>query len=151
MITLEVPERFQDLTNPDTLEQAAALTLEHEGVSSDAAVSVVLTDDAQIQQLNRQFLGIDTPTDVLSFPADYTDPDNGMPYLGDVIISYPRAEAQSTAAGHPVGDELQLLVVHGVLHLLGHDHVEEEEKARMWASQTDILEELGVGGINPSL
>jgi probable rRNA maturation factor len=71
-------------------------------------------------------------------------PETGRYYLGDVIISYPRALEQSAAAGHTVQDELQLLVVHGVLHLLGHDHATEEEKARMWADQQEILAGLGV-------
>jgi probable rRNA maturation factor len=66
------------------------------------------------------------------------------PYLGDIAISLPRATAQAEAAGHPVAAELQLLTVHGVLHLLGHDHAEPEEKAAMWAAQAAVLATLGV-------
>jgi probable rRNA maturation factor len=63
------------------------------------------------------------------------------------VISAPRAQAQAEAAGHPLEAELQLLVVHGVLHLLGHDHARPEEKARMWKAQAEALESLGLGHI----
>ncbi len=113
--------------------------------SLDSELSIVLTDDARLQQLNREYLGIDAPTDVLSFPASETDPETGARYIGDILISIPRAQAQADAAGHPLESEVQLLVVHGVLHLLGHDHAEAEEKARMWKAQAEILEHLGAG------
>jgi probable rRNA maturation factor len=111
----------------------------------DRSLTLVVTDDAQVQSLNRDFLGIDEPTDVLSFPSGESapDPDTGEIYLGDIIISYPRAQAQAEAGGHPIQQELQLLVVHGVLHLLGYDHAEEEEKAEMWAAQEAVLIRLG--------
>lgn len=129
------------------LERAAQAALEHESQTSEAELSIVLTDDARLHQLNREYLGIDAPTDVLSFPASETDPETGTPYLGDILISLPRAQVQATAAGHPLESEVQLLVVHGVLHLLGHDHAEVEEKARMWRAQAEILENLGLGHI----
>ena len=87
---------------------------------------------------------MDAATDVLSFPASESDPETGTPYLGDILISIPRATAQAQAAGHPVEDEVQLLVVHGTLHLLGHDHAEAEEKARMWRAQAEVLGRLGL-------
>jgi probable rRNA maturation factor len=126
-----------------SIERAALQTLEHAGADPGAEATIVISDDAQLQALNRQFLEIDAPTDVLSFPAGETDPDSEALYLGDVIVSLPRAQAQAQAGGYALQDELQLLVVHGLLHLLGHDHAEEEEKARMWSAQTEILESLG--------
>jgi probable rRNA maturation factor len=84
---------------------------------------------------------------VLSFPASETDPETGARYLGDILISLPRAQTQADAAGHSLEAEVQLLVVHGVLHLIGHDHAETEEKARMWKAQAEILENLGLGQI----
>ena len=111
-------------------------------------LSIVLTDDAQLQQLNREYLGVDAPTDVLSFPASETDPESGTAYLGDILISVPRAREQAGAAGHPVEAEVQLLVVHAVLHLLGHDHAEAADKSRMWAAQAAILEFIGLAGID---
>jgi probable rRNA maturation factor len=106
-------------------------------------MTLALSDDAQLHELNRQFLEVDAPTDVLSFPSGETDPDSQALYLGDVIISYPRAQAQAVAGGHAVDDELQLLAVHGALHLLGHDHANDVEKAVMWALQARALEALG--------
>lgn len=129
------------------LERAAQAALEHESQTSESELTIVLTDDARLHQLNREYLGVDAPTDVLSFPASETDPETGARYIGDILISVPRAQAQADAAGHPLASEVQLLVVHGVLHLLGHDHAEAEEKARMWRAQSEILEHLGLGNI----
>ncbi len=133
-------------------ERAARAALTHQKQPPDADLSIVLTDDARLKQLNRDYLGIDAPTDVLSFPASEpdgseTDPETGSPYLGDILISIPRARAQAKAVGHALESEVQLLVVHGVLHLLGHDHAKPKEKARMWKAQGEILESLGMGEI----
>ncbi len=143
MINLELNFPFPE----HLLERAAQAALKHESESLDSELSIVLTDDARLQELNRDYLGIDAPTDVLSFPASETDPETGARYIGDILISIPRAQSQSNAAGHPVESEVQLLVVHGVLHLLGHDHSEPEEKSRMWKAQAEILETLGLGAI----
>jgi probable rRNA maturation factor len=136
---------------PRTLEEAAAAVLQYVAPTSDTSfeLTIVVSDDAQLQALNRQFLDIDAPTDVLSFPADEPNPDSDGRYLGDVVISLARASAQAEAAGHAAIDELRLLVVHGVLHLLGHDHAEADEKAVMWALQSAILAQLGCAGIAP--
>ena len=117
--------------------------MDYIGHDMDVDITIILTDDAQIHELNKQYRGIDAPTDVLSFPSGDTDPDSNRLYLGDVVISYPRAQAQGEAGGHPVEAELQLLVVHGVLHLSGYDHVEEQGKSRMRAAQAEILVLLG--------
>ncbi len=163
----------QDFLESALLERAARLTLEtstlrrgetrhlrhtpvqvsesnHQGdaaLSINADITIVLTNDAQLHELNRDYLGVDAPTDVLSFPASESDPETGSTYLGDILISIPRAAQQAQAAGHPVAAEVQLLVVHAVLHLLGYDHAEAEEKARMWAEQAKVLERLGLAYI----
>jgi len=124
------------------LEGAAQQVLQEVAPGREVDLSLALSDDEQIQQLNLQFLDIDAPTDVLAFPSDEIDPDSQVEYLGDVIISYPRALAQSMAGGHSVEDELCLLVVHGVLHLLGYDHSDEQEKTAMWDQQDQILTQL---------
>ncbi|MEJ2352831.1 MAG: rRNA maturation RNase YbeY [Anaerolineales bacterium] len=110
-----------------------------EGKALDTELTIVITEDANLQRLNHQFLGIDAPTDVLSFPSGDIDPDTGEPYLGDILISYPRAQAQAESAGHPVEAEVQLLVIHGILHLLGYDHADPEGKKRMWPVQDEVL------------
>ncbi len=107
-------------------------------------LGLVIVDDAQIRDLNRQFRQVDSPTDVLAFAmmeGESPKLENRAPpvYLGDVIISFPRAESQARETGHPVEDEVDLLVVHGVLHLLGFDHGTESEKEEMWARQEAIL------------
>jgi probable rRNA maturation factor len=131
----------------ELLERAAYAALEHEAESQDAELSIVLTDNEHLQELNLNYLGIDAPTDVLSFPASETDPESGARYIGDILISIPRARAQADAAGHSLEAEVELLVVHGVLHLLGHDHAEPEDKARMWKAQAETLASLGLGDI----
>ena len=148
-------ELKQDFSNTALLEQAARLTLDTStpvgsGFDFDLAnadMSIVLTDDAQLRELNREYLGIDAPTDVLSFPSDEEDPETGTPYLGDILISIPRATQQAQAAGHSVEDEVQLLVVHGTLHLLGHDQASAQEKARMWQAQAEVMSGLGLSHI----
>jgi probable rRNA maturation factor len=129
------------------LEQAARATLAHESESPDVELSIILSDDVRLHELNLNYLGVDAPTDVLSFPAAETDPETGARYIGDILISVPRAQAQAKAAGHPLEAEVQLLVVHGVLHLLGHDHAQAAEKKRMWKAQAEILKNLGIGNI----
>ena len=133
----------------DLLERAANAALEHHASqqSLDSELSIILTDDARLHELNLNYLGVDAPTDVLSFPASETDPETGARYIGDILISIPRAQTQADAAGHPLEAEVQLLVVHGVLHLIGHDHAEAEEKSSMWKAQAEILERLGLGQI----
>jgi probable rRNA maturation factor len=143
MITIKIDPEFLRLFPSNILEQAAEVTLDQQS-APDADLSVVLTGDKQIQVLNCNFLGKDAPTDVLSFPASETDPETGRLYLGDIIISVQRAESQCTAAGHSLEDELSLLVVHGVLHLLGHDHTQINDKKQMWVAQKEILISLGI-------
>ena len=137
----------QDFLESVLLERAARLVLEFESAPANADMTIVLTDDAQLHELNREYLGVDAPTDVLSFPASETDPETGAPYLGDILISIPRATQQAQAAGHPVEAEVQLLVVHGTLHLLGHDHAEAEEKVRMWKAQAEVMSRLGLSRV----
>jgi probable rRNA maturation factor len=137
----------QDFLESALLERAARLTLDHESAPADADMTIVLTDDAQLHELNREYLGVDAPTDVLSFPASETDPETGAPYLGDILISIPRATQQAQAGGHPLEAEVQLLVVHGTLHLLGHDHAEAQEKARMWTAQAEVMSRLGLSRV----
>jgi probable rRNA maturation factor len=127
------------------IEKAANATLALMKARGD--LTIVLGDDALVRELNRQYLGHDAATDVLSFPAEETDPETGARYLGDVILSVPQAALQARVAGHPVEAEVQLLLVHGILHLLGHDHANATDKARMWAVQSKALRRLGLQDI----
>lgn len=131
------------------VKTAVAVTLRHLQ-QLPAALSCLLTDDANIQRLNRSFRAEDSPTDVLSFPAGEPMPGMKTRYLGDLAISLPYAERQAARAGHGVLAEVQLLTVHGVLHLLGYDHATPEEKAAMWAVQTAVLTQLGIAHVTPT-
>jgi probable rRNA maturation factor len=128
--------------NDTLLRNAAQATLDFLDQPADVDLAIVVSDDARLRELNRTYLGIDKPTDVLTFASGETDPDSGRLYLGDVIISYARAVAQAQAASYSLNFELQLLVVHGVLHILGYDHAEEQDKKRMWSIQSEILSRL---------
>lgn len=109
----------------------------------DAELSVLLCGDARIQELNRDWRGIDAATDVLSFPQG-TLP-GGVPVLGDVVVSVPTAARQAADAGHDLRAELRVLLVHGVCHLLGHDHHDEAEARVMRAEEERLLRALGEG------
>ena len=150
MITLEISDGYQSHVEASLIKKTVTTTLSHQCVRPDAEISIIITGDAQLHALNLQFLDIDASTDVLSFPADFTNPDTDTPYLGDILISFPRAANQASAAGHGVMAEIQLLVVHGILHLLGHDHAEESEKIKMWNAQRDIILQLGLGDLKIS-
>ena len=145
MIFLQVDDEFQSALPEKRLEQAALETLRQAQAPKAADLTIVLTGDETLQSLNLEFMGIDAPTDVLSFPADLIDPDTGQRYLGDVLISVPRAQAQAPENGQSLQDEILLLAVHGVLHLLGYDHAEPAEKEQMWARQSSVLRQLGAG------
>jgi len=141
-ILLDIANPFNDLVDSSQIEQSVQVTLNHQSAPIESDLTVLIADDSQIQGLNQQYLGIDTPTDVLAFPGGFIDPDTQHTYLGDVIISYPQAKRQADIAEHSLDDEIRLLVVHGVLHLLGHDHLESEKKALMWSAQAEILSRL---------
>jgi probable rRNA maturation factor len=147
-VEIQIDEQFQAQVQPDLLRQAVLATLIHQRVEEPCELAVVVAGDAVLRGLNRRHRGVDAPTDVLAFPDETRGPFVGAPglprYLGDVIISFRRAEAQAVGVGHDVQIELQLLVVHGVLHLLGYDDVTEEQRAQMWTAQAEVLQALEV-------
>jgi probable rRNA maturation factor len=147
MIAIDIAKDYRSQISFHKIEEAARIALRHQSAPENAEITIVITGDEQLKNLNLEFLGIDAPTDVLSFPSQFLDPETEAQYLGDIIISYPRASSQAEYGGHAVMLEIQLLVVHGVLHLLGHDHAEPKEKDAMWSSQKEILHELGLGDL----
>ena len=115
----------------------------------NAEVSVTLTDDAYIHQLNKEYRDKDRPTDVLSFALNEGDepeikggPDVNI--LGDIIISVETAVAQAKDYGHSVEREMAFLTVHGMMHLLGYDHIEEEDRIEMRKEEEYVLHHLGI-------
>jgi len=143
MITIESKYDFPE----SLITRAVNATLTHQKESLDVNLSVVLTDNRRLHKLNRDYLGVDAPTDVLSFPASESDPETGARYIGDILISVPYATKGAKQAGNSLEAELQLLVVHGVLHLLGHDHAKPKDKSKMWNAQAEILKSLGLGDV----
>ena len=124
----------------EAVKKAALAALKHEN-ALDRSVSVVLTNNEIIHRYNREYRDVDRPTDVLSFPSDegeqlLTPPDG---FLGDIMISVPKAETQGAELGHSTERELMFLTVHGVLHLLGYDHIRPEDEKIMLRAQQSII------------
>ena len=132
----------------EVLRVAAWYALQVAGAGSPAALTVTVTTTERIHELNRRYARIDEPTDVLSFGPEgepYETEAGEPPYLGDVVIAYPVAERQAQAAGNLLLAELQMLAVHGTLHLLGYDHDTPERQAEMWAFQSAAMDALRGG------
>lgn len=142
------------------IRQVVEEALDYEGCPYEAEVSVLLTGNDQIQELNREYREIDRPTDVLSFPmiefqhpsdfsrveeefCDCFNPETGELLLGDIILSVDKIEEQAAAYGHSRERELAFLVAHSMLHLCGYDHMEEDERIVMEKKQEEILQRRG--------
>lgn len=133
--------------NEESLVDVARYALSRMDVHPAAELSIHLVDEDTITDLHLRWLELPGPTDVMSFPMDELTPGAGRPdaaapgpaMLGDIVLCPDFARAQATRAGHPLSHELVLLTVHGVLHLLGYDHVEPAEERRMFALQNGLL------------
>lgn len=143
MINIQADAPFETAIDPLRLETVALTVLHHLNISDRTDLSLVITDDVELQRLNLEFLRIDSPTDVLSFPSEEHDPDTGNRYLGDIIISYTTVINQANQGGHSPEAELELLIIHGLLHLLGYDHSDPDEKSQMWSIQENLLAAIG--------
>jgi len=147
-VEIFVEEKFRNLVGEDWVKKIVKQILEAEGVAPPYEVSLVFTDSETVKQLNRDYRGVDEPTDVLAFymlPQKEVDdsfalPPDGVTRLGEVIISYPQAVAQAKEQGHSPERELALLVIHGILHLLSYDHEEPEEESKMRERERELLE-----------
>ena len=140
----------------------AKTVLETEGCDADIEVGLTITDNDGIHELNKEFRGIDSPTDVLSFPnvsyesagdfsvlsgeqrVDLLDPDTDKIMFGDIVINEDRVRSQADDYGHSIKREFAFLVAHSMLHLCGYDHMEEEEAKVMEKKQEDVLGKLGI-------
>ena len=122
------------------LTAAAKLALRRGGAGRSAALAILLTGDSQVRALNRRFRGKNQNTNVLSFPA----PNSAGGYLGDVALAYGVTQKEALREGKRFSDHASHLVVHGVLHLLGFDHMRARDAAIMEPMETDILGELGI-------
>ena len=124
------------------LRDVVVIALEVENQPEGTELTLLVTDDEEIQALNKKYRDTDRPTDVLAFGDSEEETfvlPKGFPiYLGDVVVSYPRAVAQAESARHSVKEELALLIIHGCLHLLGYEHSEEQQRREMWGRQKEI-------------
>ena len=140
-VLVSLDEQVRAAIDSERLERLASAVMEREGLPP-GEVSVLITDDEMVRRLNREYGGEDTPTDVLAFSLtegeEFASPDDVL-RLGEVIISYPTARRQADDADRPVRDEIEHLLVHGVLHLLGYDHAEPAEEERMRGREHELL------------
>lgn len=156
IVTLE--NNQEKVSIPEALEadltKAMNVVAELEALSPQTEVDITLVDDAAIHELNRTYRGIDRPTDVLSFALDEgeeepeVDDDEIEHLLGDVIISAPTAVRQGEEYGHGLEREMTYLAVHGMLHLLGYDHMEERDKLIMRKREEEVLRRLDLAEEN---
>jgi len=135
----------------ERLRQAIQWLLDRHVVEPESGLSIVIADDATVQEMNREFRSGDAPTDVLSFPSesDPTIPEEEAAYLGDLILSLPYIQRHADEEQHPVDDELVLAVIHGTLHLLGYDHDNPENQAEMWTIQSEALQVMQINIVVP--
>jgi probable rRNA maturation factor len=145
-IQIDVADETGPPVDLQRLQTAAETVLRAEDVEPGCGLTVVITTDEAVAELNMRFRGVDAPTDVLSFPSGATGGAlfDEPPYLGDVVIALPYACRQAEREGHDIGDSLALLVIHGILHLTGYDHDTPANRAAMWQAQKAALQTLGI-------
>lgn len=143
MIEVEIAVNGAPENAGEMIKRAGEAALRHEGRSGE--ITVLLTDDKTIHEMNRDFRHVDRPTDVLSFPSSEGEQLMQTPdaYLGDIAISLETAQRQAEEYGHALTRELSFLTVHGALHIMGYDHMDDAEREAMFALQEHILEEIG--------
>jgi len=147
-IGIHVEEKFRGLVDSRWVKKIVRQVLKSGGVAPPYEVSLVFTDSETVKQLNRDYRGIDEPTDVLAFnmlpqkgaDSSFALPPDGVTRIGEVIISYPQAAEQAKEQGHSPERELALLIIHGILHLLSYDHEEPEEESEMREKERELLE-----------
>jgi probable rRNA maturation factor len=146
-LSIEIANESGVDVNSDTILAVARHALDEMGVNPLAELSVLCVDVEYMTELNHRWMDGDGPTDVLAFPMDEGSVDHGPgegsgepALLGDIVLCPEVAAKQAAAAGHATIDELALLTVHGILHLLGYDHAEPEEEAEMFGLQARLLE-----------
>ena len=149
---IQIERQFQEFLREEFLRQVVECSLSTQSVGPEVELGLLITDDETVRKLNKEYRGIDETTDVLSFalmegradtdsPVFVTPPD-GLLHLGEVIVSYPRAVKQARENHHAIEKEVALLVIHGTLHLLGHEHDEPTREQQIRALQERILSEV---------
>ncbi len=127
----------------DIISDTVNGTLEYMKYRKEAEVSVTVVDEQEIKALNNEFRGINKVTDVLSFPIGDRNPETGETVLGDIVLCAEKIISQAQEYGHTRKRELAFLTCHSMLHLLGYDHIEDEERQEMEELQRRILDRIG--------
>jgi probable rRNA maturation factor len=148
-VDLQASPQFAAQVRPELFERAVRAAFSAAGQVCRGELTVVITDEKQVQALNRDYRGVDAPTNVLAFgeaheQGAFVAAPDAKPYVGDIVVSYPRAVEQAAEYEHPLDDELTILVVHGALHLLGYDHETAEDSEEMWRLQEHALDALSI-------
>jgi probable rRNA maturation factor len=138
MITIQKSNINLPEVNKDLIKHAVKETMDYYNITK-TDITIRLTDDNEISQLNKEYRGFSSATDVLSFLQDFTDPETGRKYLGDIVISIETAIRQAPKFELTIDQECAFLAIHGTLHLLGFDHGTPEEKKTMWEIQDKIF------------
>ncbi|MCR4749577.1 MAG: rRNA maturation RNase YbeY [Lachnospiraceae bacterium] len=150
-----------DFDHEKVADDVCAAVLDQENCPFDCEINILITDDEGIHAINKEARGIDSPTDVLSFPglffempgefnkddldiADNYDPENGLLNLGDIVLSYDRIVKQAEEFGHSIKREYAFLITHSMLHLCGYDHMNDDDAALMQQRQRMVLEKLNI-------
>lgn len=143
--TYEINDLIKVDFSYDYLDQVIKRVLDHEKVKN-AYFGIIFVDLEEIQRINREYRGIDRVTDVISFALEDTEDhiNNDIRILGDIYICIPKMKEQANTYGHSIKRELSFLTVHGLLHLLGYDHMNEEEEKIMFGLQELVLNEAGI-------
>lgn len=148
--TIDLQDETETLSSTDQelVSNVLRTALKFESVAEETEISVIFVNEEKIHELNKEYRGIDRPTDVLSFALDegedFSDNNDVPNLLGDIIISLPQAHAQAEEYGHDFHRELCFLAVHGLLHLVGYDHGSKEDEQKMFTRQEEILREHGL-------
>lgn len=143
MIEIHLPFAYQLFINKNFCRRAILAALEMKDYKCAPGLSLVFVNDRKIRRLNKIFRKTDSSTDVLAFPANEKCKNSHI-YLGDIFISFPHAVMQARQHHHTINSEINLLIIHGVLHLMGYDHLDHKSKEKMWAIQEAALNKVGI-------
>lgn len=148
MINVDLPAKYRHVIDVSLLERTSSLVFQTI-TKKELIISVSFTNNTNIQRLNKKYRRVDEPTDVLSFAMNEKFPDDRLKLLGDIVISVEQATNQAKVINAPLNEEISLLLIHGILHLLGYDHDSKKKREQMWKVQDNLLLQSGISIRSP--
>jgi len=142
LIHINLQPKYENLLVREELVAVVEKVLDYLNIF-DCEISISFIENRRIRELNRIYRGIDAETDVLSFPFNEVNPETGYRMLGDILIAIPIAQYQAIKMHHPLSKEINLLMIHGILHLLGYDHEMKQDKLKMFPIQKKLVHLVG--------